>query len=127
MESLDRRYEPRVPLEMYLNTYVDDRLRRALTVNVSETGVYFNTLLPAPLIRPVPMGLEFTLPGIDDSIWAAGEICHGALDNYVCSTAVRFVRMADRHRRMLRDFLSSHLAPDLDALMAESRELPAES
>jgi hypothetical protein len=114
MESLDRRYEPRVPLEMYLNTYVDDRLRRALTVNVSETGLYFNTLLPAPLIRAVPMGLEFTLPGIDDSIWAAGEICHGALDDYVCSTAIRFVRMAERHRSILRAYLNAQLCSDVD-------------
>jgi hypothetical protein len=107
LEPVDRRYEPRVPIEMYLNTYVDDRLRRALTVNVSEKGIYFNTLLPAPLIRPVPMGLEFTLPGLDDSIWAAGEICHGALDNYVCSTAIRFVAMADRHKQILRAYLRS--------------------
>jgi hypothetical protein len=108
LESVDRRYEPRVPLEMYLNTYVDDRLRRALTVNVSEKGIYFNTLLPAPLIRPVPHGPRVhPFPAWTTPSGPPVEICHGALDNYVCSTAIRFVAMAERHKQILRAYLLS--------------------
>jgi hypothetical protein len=106
MLMLDRRYGHRVPLETYLNTYVEDRPGRAFTVNVSETGLYLNTVRHGPLTRRTPVGLEFTLPGLGDVIWAAGEMCYGALDDYFCGTGVRFLAMAQRHERMLADYLA---------------------
>lgn len=105
MSLLDRRIDTRVPLEIYLDAYVEDRRQRGFTVNVSESGLYLNTL-PAAMLPPrTPVGLEFTLPGVRDTIWAAGEMCHDVLDDYFCGRGIRFVAMARAHERLLHDFL----------------------
>src|SRR5262245_8634470 len=36
----ERREEERVPLTLFLNQYVHERLQRAVTTNISSTGVY---------------------------------------------------------------------------------------
>src|SRR4051812_33467711 len=105
MMALDRRYVNRVPLEMYLNTYVMDRPHRAVSVNLSESGVFLNTVARDPLPPRTPVGLEFTLPGVRETIWAAGEMRYDAIDDYFYGNGIRFVAMASLHERMLRQFL----------------------
>ncbi len=102
--ALDRRIESRVPLEMYLDAYVDDQRQRAFTVNISETGLFVNTLVHEPPPPLTPVALEFTLPGGRDSIWAAGEICYENMDDYFLGHGIRFTGMARLHARMLRDY-----------------------
>jgi hypothetical protein len=107
MESLDRRYGYRLPLEIYINSYVADRPARGYTSNLSETGLYLNTLVHEPLAPRTAVGLEFALPGMDDTIWAAGELCYDAVDDYMNGSGIRFVAMAGLHERMLREYLKS--------------------
>jgi PilZ domain-containing protein len=103
----DRRYERRVPLEMYLNAYVDDRPHRGFTVNLSESGLYLNTLSRSPLPPQTPVGLELALPGASETIWAAGRLCYDEVDDYFYGEGIRFVAMARRHLRLLHDFLTA--------------------
>jgi hypothetical protein len=104
MSPNDRRLGFRVPLEMFLNEYVQDRAHRALTVNISETGVYLNKVL-SPISRSNRVvGLEFELPGTGETIWARGEICYDSLDDYFHGQGVRFTGMPRLHARMLRDY-----------------------
>jgi hypothetical protein len=105
MLTLDRRYGYRLPLEMYLNTYVADRPTRGFTTNLSETGLYLNTLTRDPLPPRTPVGLEFALPGLPETIWAAGEMCYDGIDAYFNGSGIRFVAMAGLHERMLREYL----------------------
>ena len=105
MLTLDRRYGHRLQMEMYLNTYVCDRPYRGFTTNLSETGLYLNTLSREPLPPRTPVGLEFTLPGIPETIWAAGEMCYDGVDDYFSGSGIRFVAMAGLHDRMLREYL----------------------
>lgn len=100
----ERRFDPRLPLEMYLNAYVAERPQRGFTTNISETGVYLNTLLHEPLPPYTPVGLEFTLPGMRESIWAAGEICFDTEDDYFLGRGIRFTAMAALHARILRAY-----------------------
>src|SRR5690242_17312088 len=86
----DRRYEQRVPLEMYLNAYVDDRPQRGFTVNLSESGLYLNTINRARLPPLTRFGLELALPGIAETIWAAGQLCYDAVDDYFYGEGIRF-------------------------------------
>ena len=102
----DRRYEDRVPMEMYLNAYFEDRPQRGFTANLSESGLFLNSLSRASLPPLTPMGLELALPGIRDTIWAAGLLCYEEMDEYFHGTGVRFVGMARRHARILHDFLT---------------------
>ena len=105
MMSQDRRYGYRLPMEMYLSTYVADRPNRGFTTNLSETGLYLNTLARKPLPPRTPVGLEFTLPGWSETIWAAGEMCYDELDDYFNGSGIRFTAMAGLHERMLREYL----------------------
>jgi hypothetical protein len=106
MALQDRRYGDRVPLEMYLNAYVRDRPQRGFTVNLSECGLYLNTLNRTALAPFTPVGVELALPGIPETIWAGGLVCHDAVDEYFCGKGIRFVAMARRHLRLLHDFLT---------------------
>jgi len=91
---------------MYLNAYIDDRPQRAFTLDVSERGLYLNAL-PQDLLPPgTPVGLEFTLPGQRETIWAAGETCREIANDYFHCRSVRFVAMAGLHNRMLREVLN---------------------
>ncbi len=107
MLSLDRRIDYRLPLEMFLNAYVEDQPQRGFTVNVSETGILLASLAlhePEPPLTPV--GLEFKLPGFDETIWAAGEICRDTLDDYFLGRGIRFTAMASLHTRILHEYCS---------------------
>jgi hypothetical protein len=100
----NRRFDGRVPMEFYLNAYVEDRLQRGFTTNISETGVFLNTLMYEPLPPFTPVGLEFTLPGERETIWAAGEIRFDTMDDYLLGRGIRFTAMAGLHARLLRQY-----------------------
>lgn len=104
MVPQDRRLGFRIPLEIFLNEYVQDRPHRALTVNISETGLYANRMLTSLSRATRVIGLEFELPGTTETIWARGEICYDTLDEYFHGQGIRFAGMATLHARLLRDY-----------------------
>jgi hypothetical protein len=101
MNAQDRRLGFRVPMEIFLNEYVQDRAHRALTVNISDTGLYVNKVL-TPLQRASRVvALEFELPGTGETIWARGEIAH--------------------HARLLRDYCIEKRRAQLGELLERIR------
>ena len=99
--NLDRRFDDRLPIETLLSAYVMDRPTRGLAVDISERGLFLHTLVQDPKPPLTPMGLEFELPGMGETIWAAGETCRDSLDDYFYGMGVRFTAMASLHQRML--------------------------
>ena len=100
----NRRFDSRVPLELYVSTYVMDQPQRAVTMDISESGLYLNALIQHPYPPRTPVGLEFELPAFGETIWAAGETCRDSVDDYFYGLGVRFTGMANRHQRMLREY-----------------------
>jgi hypothetical protein len=100
----NRRFDARIPLEMYVSTYVRDEPQRALTLDISESGLYLNALPRDPHPPRTPIGLEIELPGFGETIWVAGETCRDTLDDYFYGFGVRFTDMALLHQRMLRAY-----------------------
>lgn len=106
----ERRDLERVPLSIFLDEYIDDRPHRALTTNVSATGLHMHRVVPH---RSRQFGrhsrhvqLELTLPGTSDSIWARGEIRYDELGlDLVHGTGVQLTDLARGHQRLLRDYL----------------------
>jgi hypothetical protein len=115
----DRRDVDRVAVQIFLNEYVSDRLHRAVTTNVSPTGLYVHRVFSNGL-RRLQFGredrrvqLEFALPGMSDTIWACGEVRYDELGHaarsgdeaMVHGTGIQFVAIARGHARLLRDFV----------------------
>jgi len=115
----NRRDHDRVPLSFFLNEYVDERLHRVVTTNLSSTGLYVHRAWSTA--RRLPFGredrfvqLEFALPGSSDTIWALGEVRYdelafddgaSATSPLVHGTGIEFRQMARGHARLLRDYV----------------------
>lgn len=117
----ERRFGFRVPYEVMMTSYVGDRPVRSLAADLSDTGVCLSAVsVLAPRVGVV-MGLEFFIPGVTDSIWAAGEVCHRRNDTVATELGVRFVAMAKTHARMLRDYCVESRREHLGGLLAKIR------
>jgi hypothetical protein len=122
MTAHDRRLGFRVPMEIFLNEYVQDRAHRALTVNISDTGLYVNKVLQPMQRANRVVALEFELPGTGETIWARGEITHDALDDYFHGQGIRFTGMAQLHARLLRDYCIEKRRAQLGTMLEKIRK-----
>ncbi len=104
----------RIPFEMFLNQYVDERLERGVTSNVSPTGMYLHRALKRRLGRSTRfVQLEFKLPESSEIIWARGEVRRDELElppwrrdsELVHGCGVRLFDMPRAHARMWREFV----------------------
>lgn len=116
--DIERRRDPRVRMEMFLNQYVDDNPMRGLASNLSHTGLYLQKLADRQTrwgARPSPsvVGLEFELPGTGEIIWASAESRFDLSGDYFQVSGLRFVGMARKHERLLRDFVTEKRLHDL--------------
>lgn len=110
---LARRESPRVPVEALCTEYVGHKSRPALALDLSDGGL--------KLVRPFQPGarerilqIELELPGVDEIVWAKGEICFdeirrapvgSGLMGLVRASGIRLAAAAARDLRMLRDFV----------------------
>jgi c-di-GMP-binding flagellar brake protein YcgR len=104
-----------------VTSYVHDRPIRGLSQNLSDTGMNMSAI---SLVAPPPglvVGLEIDLPGIDDSIWASGQICYRKDDRMASGLGVRFLAMAKCQARMIRDYCIESRRKNLGSLLARIR------
>jgi len=110
----DRRDDDRIPLQLFLNTYVAERPHRAVTTNLSTTGLYLSRV--STPTRQLLFGredrfvqIELSLPGTSDTIWARGEVRYDELGGgMVHGTGVYLKDIARGHQRLLREFVIEH-------------------
>lgn len=115
--SSNRRNNSRIPLQIFLNQYVQDDPQRCMSYNLSPRGIYLGGLVRA-VERPTPiMGLEFELPGTSEVIWARGEVRFDYRDAYLQGTGVEFTGMANSHERLVRDYVHEQKARRLRSLL----------
>ena len=110
VESVDRRYIPRVRVELFLNQYIRDRPFRALATNLSETGILVQKLLEPALPLSRVVGLEFELPGTGELVWASAEPRFDTTDNDFHLSGLTFTAMAGKHERLLTEFVREKVA-----------------
>src|SRR5262249_7361805 len=101
----ERRFGHRIPLEIFLNEYVDDRLYRCIATDIRAHGLHLHKLPRAAPSRRNALQLEFALPGVGETIWARGEIAFQRRDAFFQETGVRLTGIARLHARMLRDYV----------------------
>jgi c-di-GMP-binding flagellar brake protein YcgR len=122
----DRRVVPRTPVNLLCDEHLGDRPLRAMAVDLSELGIALRRLggladaapPEAGLDVGPDVGLELALPGSGEVIWAQARTQFRADVHGAHRSGLRFVSMARRHQRLLRDFLMDRrlralaLAPD---------------
>jgi hypothetical protein len=104
-----------------VTSYVHDRPVRGIAGNLSDTGISLSAL---SLLAPPPglvVGLEIELPGVDDSIWASGQICYRKDDRLASGLGVRFLAMARSQARVVRDFCIELRRKNLGTILARIR------
>jgi hypothetical protein len=117
----DRRLGFRVPFEVMVTSYVQDRPVRALAANLSDTGINMSSIA---MLAPPPgavVGLEIELPGEAESIWAAGQIRYRTADHLASGLGVRFLAMARSQAKLVRDFCIEMRRKNLGSLLARIR------
>lgn len=121
---LERRYASRVRVELFLNQYIRDRWFRVLAMDLSPTGLRVQKLVERrmPLSRVV--GLELELPGTNEVIWASAEPRFDAVDDDFQVSGLTFVHMAQKHERLLHDFLHRKQARSWSWPRRSSRRRP---
>lgn len=103
-----RRTSPRLGVEAFCIEIAEGRERHALIADVSESGVRL-TRPYAGGRTPEVVQLEIELPGLDEVIWAKGQVCFDQirrdLGALVRTTGVRFAAAASRDLRLVRDYV----------------------
>jgi hypothetical protein len=102
--SSDRRLGVRVPVELELSAYIDERLHRGMAFNLSDSGMFFEQVALIGGRRADAFGLEFELPGTGETIWARGQITGERVGHTLLGRALRFTGMARAHARLVRDY-----------------------
>jgi hypothetical protein len=124
MLKRERRDDDRIPFELFINEYVAERPHRAVTTNISPTGLYVNRVARRIHARDQRfVQLELALPGTGDCIWARGEIRYDELgfgggEAMVHGAGIRLVTIARGHARLLRDFVVEQKRQKLERLLA---------
>lgn len=88
---------------MYADLLFDDsEPRRCFVTSLSERGLCLDALTVWALEEDTQIQLELTLPGEDEQLWIVGEVVRDTAGALFQETAIRFVTMAETHRRVLR-------------------------
>ena len=101
----NRRLSQRLPMRVFMNEYVADEPCQALARDFSETGL---ALLKLPERTPPAVDvvtLEVELPGTNETIWASAQPRFESLNRDYQISGLRFVSMARKHERLIRDYL----------------------
>jgi hypothetical protein len=106
---------PRIPVDGLCGVVANDDLRPAAMLDISTTGLRLERPFdPKTASRVVQ--LEIELPGIDELVWARGEVTFAFLSpmggttpdgqpRLWCRAGLRLADVCQRERRMLRDYV----------------------
>lgn len=107
MAADPRRVGPRIPMESLCAELYGSALRHALVVDLSEDGLRIERPFGGPRTRQVQLELE--IPGVDEIGWAAAEVCFDEVRRagagIIRTSGLRLVSAAQRHRRILREYV----------------------
>ena len=106
----NRRLSPRLRLQLSLNEYVADHACPATARDVSETGLAIQKALAPALMSSELVTLELELPGTNETIWASAQPRFDARQRDLLVSGLRFVSMARKHERLIRDYLRERRA-----------------
>jgi hypothetical protein len=105
--GMDKRTVRRVPLDIYLNKFLDGVPYLARSKDISLEGIYLTRLIE-PRFRGRRVGLQFQLPGTNEVVYAEGEIMRDADKIAAHGLGIRFTLLTERHRKLIERYISTH-------------------
>lgn len=114
----NRRLGLRVPTRMVINQYADNHHRVSMSLNLSPEGIY---VYHKPHGVPQVMGLEFELPGLEEPIWAKGELRFCSRLGEFMGTGIAFTAMANKDFTRLHDWVLSRRVEQMRAAIRCTR------
>ena len=104
----DRRESLRLQVEIAGTQFIDNRPIRSLISNLSASGLHACHIVE-PMSRSSRLiQLEIPLPGLEEALWAKGEVVYDSIGPLYHGTGIRFVAMAPHQRRALDRWLSNN-------------------
>jgi hypothetical protein len=111
-----RRLAPRIELEAFASEIVEHKERHAVVLDLSQHGVLLARPFFGGRTTYETVQLEVELPGIDEIVWAKGQICYERvrppsptldlpLGRLVRESGIRIVAAATRDLRLIRDYV----------------------
>jgi len=107
-----KRQTPRILIDLFANKFIGDEPFLCKTIDLSPEGAFLLKLIePERSQMGEVIGIEFSLPQSEEVIWASGQVLReetkGGLEGY----AVKFIAMADKHKKMIEDFIETQQTP----------------
>lgn len=99
----DQRRDPRRPIDILLNKYIDGQPHVCRAVNISRGGMLVHKVLE-PEVPHLSVTVELELPGSQEVLCLEAVVL-GA-ERYSRSMAIRFVRMPPRIALQIERFIS---------------------
>jgi c-di-GMP-binding flagellar brake protein YcgR len=100
----DRRLGFRIPLDVMVTVYVNDRPLRGLVVDLGDTGLRLDVVAGRAPAPGSTVQLEIELPGAAETLWASGTVRYQRGGELAAGLGIRFAAMAAHHGRQLRDY-----------------------
>lgn len=104
-QNEDRRQQPRLPVELWVEEMAGDSIYLRHTANLSEGGMMFDVALPHPLGTLIH--LKFTLPGDSDPIIAHGTVVSSGASDEGLGMGIEFVGFEGDGQQRLQAFITS--------------------
>ncbi len=102
--SADRRQNPRVPLELWMEEMAGDDVYFRRTGNLSEGGVFFDRAIPHSLGTVVT--LKFALPGDKEMVVARGKVVSAVGADAGLGMGVKFISVEGDGQKRIRSYLA---------------------
>lgn len=117
--SCDRREVIRVPESRLITEIINEKPNVASIVNVSPQGLFTIKPKKPSLFGVERVQLEIPIPEASESVWAVGEVVFERKGLSALGSGIRFLAMADRHRRLIRDMVEYRRQVLLERMMRE--------
>lgn len=101
------RQKKRLSVDLFVNKFIGDEPFACRTRDLSVDGIYLHKLIEPERGAEEMIGVEFALPGTEEVIWAAGQIVREEDRKEGEGVAIKFVSMADKHKKLLVDFIEN--------------------
>lgn len=106
MDAENKRRSGRARLDVYVNKIVDEQLFMCRAADVSPDGIYLSSLIE-PDLEGQRVGVEFTLPGSPEVLWAAGEVVRDAVRGHARGSGIRFTAIPEGYRRAIEAYVTA--------------------